>query len=128
MNELKSELGQELEDGILGEDWDARLSPVDELVSLLYPEKHTPCPSPVNEDEDEDELELAELETLGKRIDEVRKHQEWLKKPEVKKKINNDPRLILYRLPLTDTQREAIYNDLMKQDNDLFASGNNESD
>ena len=142
MNELKSEIGQELEDGILSEDWDARLSPVEEFVTTLYPEKHTPCPSPVNENEDD--LELAELETLGKKIDQVRKHQEWLKRPEIKKKVTNDPRLILYRLPLTDSQRESIYNELIKEENwvpeyDLndplnyaegysFAGRNNESD
>lgn len=59
--------------------------------------------------------ELEQLEELGADIDKVRAHQKWLKEPEVKKKMINDPSMMLYRLPLTDTQREAIFQALKKE-------------
>lgn len=59
--------------------------------------------------------ELEQLEELGTDIDKVRAHQKWLKEPEIKKKMINDPSMILYRLPLTDTQREAIFQALKKE-------------
>jgi len=59
--------------------------------------------------------ELEQLEELGAEIDKVSKHQKWLKEPEVKKKMVNDASMILYRLPLTEAQREAIFEALKKE-------------
>lgn len=66
--------------------------------------------------------ELEELENLGKEIDKVRDYQNWLKQPEVKKTITNDPTYILYRLPLTDTQRQKIFEAMKKENPDEFTS------
>ena len=103
MNELKTKVGTELED--------SRLSPVHQDVPDCLIEQHTPCSSPVKDDDEE----LKELEKLGAEIDKIRDHQDWLKKLEVKKVINSDPRYMLYRLPLSDSQREAVYQALMKE-------------
>ena len=120
MNELKSEVGSELED--------LRLSPIIQDVPECLVEQHTPCASPVKDDDEE----LEELEELGAQIDSVRKHQDWLKKPEVKKVITSDPRYMLYRLPLSDAQREAVFKSIMEESNkiknELLASGNNKAD
>ena len=105
MNELKTAVGTELED--------PRLSPIGYDVPECLIEEHTPCASPVKDDDEQ----LKELEELGTQIDEIRDHQDWLRKPEVKKIINSDPRYMLYRLPLTDSQREAVYKALMKEHN-----------
>ena len=102
MNELKSEVGTELED--------PRLSPVHQDVPECLIEAHTPCASPTKDDE-----ELEELEKLGAEIDKIRDHQDWLRKPEVKKVISSDPRYMLYRLPLSDSQREKVYEALVKE-------------
>jgi hypothetical protein len=106
MDELKSTIGTELEDSML--------SPIGDHVPECLVEAHTPCASPTEDDDEQ----LQELEELGKEIDSVRKHQDWLREPNVKKKITSDPRYILYRLPLTDTQREAVYTAVMKERND----------
>ena len=66
--------------------------------------------------------ELEQLEEIGADIDKVRAHQKWLKEPEVKKKMTSDMSLLLYRLPLTDTQRENIYNAMKKEHPDEFTS------
>lgn len=66
--------------------------------------------------------ELEQLEELGADIDKVRAHQEWLKEPEIKKKMTSDMSLLLYRLPLTDTQRENIYNAMKKEHPNAFTS------
>ena len=108
MNELKCEIGTELEVE------DPRLSPIGDTLPDCLIEQHTPCASPTEDDDEQ----LEKLEELGKEIDSVRKHQDWLKDPNVKKKITSDPRYILYRLPLTDTQREAVYKAVMKERND----------
>ena len=105
MNELKTEVGTELED--------PRLSPVHQDVPECLIEEHTPCASPTKDDD----TELEELEKLGAQIDEIRDHQDWLRKPQVKKIITSDPRYMLYRLPLTDAQREKVYEALMKEHN-----------
>jgi hypothetical protein len=110
---------------------DQRLSPVHQDVPECLVELHTPCQSPTKEIDDD---ELEELEKLGAEIDEVRNYQDWLKKPEVKKVINSDPRYMLYRLPLSDSQREKVYQALMKnsennKENELLTtSGYNETD
>ena len=59
--------------------------------------------------------ELEQLEDLGCEIDKVREHQKWLKTPAVKKRMLNDPSMILYRLPLTESQREAIFQAMKKE-------------
>ena len=105
MNELKSEIGTELELE------DPRLSPIHQDVPECLIEEHTPCASPVKDDEEH----LKELEELGTHIDSIRKHQDWLRKPEVKKKITSDPRYMLYRLPLSDAQREAVFKSIMEE-------------
>ena len=118
MEQIKIETAEELELE------DPRLSPIGDDVPECLIEQHTPCSSPTKDDE----KHLEELEELGAEIDKIRDHQDWLRKPEVKKIINNDPRYMLYRLPLTDSQREAVYKALMKEhgdnnkENDLLAS------
>ena len=102
MEQIKIETAEELED--------PRLSPVHQDVPDCLIEAHTPCASPVKDDD----TELEELEKLGAEIDEIRNYQDWLRKPEVKKVINSDPRYMLYRLPLSDAQREKVYQALMK--------------
>ena len=105
MEQIKIETAEELELE------DPRLNPIIQDVPECLVEQHTPCASPVKDDDEE----LEELEELGNQIDEVRKHQEWLRKPEVKKKITSDPRYMLYRLPLSDSQREKVFNAIMKE-------------
>ena len=108
MEQIKIETAEELELE------DPRLSPINQDVPECLIEEHTPCASPVDENPND---ELTRLEELGTQIDEVRKHQDWLRKPEVKKVITSDPRYMLYRLPLSDSQREAVYMALMKEHN-----------
>jgi len=103
MEQIKIETAEELED--------PRLNPVYTDVPDCLIELHTPCASPVKDDD----TELEELEKLGVEIDKIRDHQDWLRKPQVKKVINSDPRYMLYRLPLSDSQREAVYQALMKE-------------
>lgn len=45
-------------------------------------------------------------------IEQLHRHNAWLK--ENKKTITSDNSLFLYRLPLTEQQREAVYNEIMK--------------
>ena len=131
MEQIKIETAEELELE------DPRLNPVytdvpecslEQYLAESNIEEHTPCASPVKDDDEE----LEELEELGNQIDEVRKHQEWLRKPEVKKKITSDPRYMLYRLPLSDSQREKVYKSIMKEydankENELLTSWNNKA-
>ena len=53
-----------------------------------------------------------EQEELGKQIDEHRQYANWLKE---NKEILQDPKYILYRLPLTHQQRENVYQNLVKE-------------
>lgn len=62
------------------------------------------------------EEEEKEQERLGKEIDELRRHNQWLK--DNKDKLS-DPRYILYRLPLTHQQREALHNKLLEENKRL---------
>ena len=105
MEQIKIETAEELELE------DPRLSPIEDDVPECLIEQHTPCASPVKDDDEE----LTQLEELGTQIDSIRKHQDWLRKPEVKKKITSDPRYMLYRLPLSDSQREKVFNAIMKE-------------
>ena len=127
MNELKSEVGTELEDPRLNPVYtDVPECYVEQHLAECLVEEHTPCASPVKDDEEQ----LKELEELGEEIDKIRDHQDWLRKPQVKKIITSDPRYMLYRLPLTDAQREKVYEALMKEhnnnkENELLTSRDN---
>lgn len=58
-----------------------------------------------------DEQEKKQQE-LGKQMDEYREYANWLKE---NKEILQDPKYILYRLPLTHQQRENVYQNLVKE-------------
>ena len=72
----------------------------------------------LNEEEKKEleKKELEEKEQIGREIDELRRHNQWLKDNKEKLK---DPKYILYRLPLTSEQRETIFNNLMKEEKRL---------
>ena len=59
-----------------------------------------------------DEEQLEELERLGKEIDQIRITQTLVNRnPNVFRKPQN----ILYRLPLSESQREAVFNNIIKE-------------
>ncbi len=58
---------------------------------------------------DEQEKEQQEL---GKQMDEQREYANWLKE---NKELLQDPKYILYRLPLTHEQRENVYQNLLNE-------------
>ncbi len=58
-----------------------------------------------------DEQEKKQQE-LGKQMDEYREYANWLKE---NKELLQDPKYILYRLPLTHEQREKVYQNLVKE-------------
>lgn len=60
----------------------------------------------------EDKEELKRLEEVGQEIDRQHKYQQWLK--DNKEKLS-DNKYILYRLPLSHEQREAVYQNLLKE-------------
>lgn len=72
----------------------------------------------LNEEEKKEleKKELEEKEQIGREIDELRRHNQWLK--DNKEKLQ-DPKYILYRLPLTSEQREKLFNNLMKEEKRL---------
>ena len=59
-----------------------------------------------------DEEQLEELERLGKEIDQIRITQTLVNRnPNVFRRPQN----ILYRLPLSESQREAVFNNIIKE-------------
>ena len=58
-----------------------------------------------------DEQEKKQQE-LGKQMDEYREYANWLKE---NKELLQDPKYILYRLPLPHEQRENVYQNLVKE-------------
>lgn len=65
---------------------------------------------------EQEKKELKELEEyqekIGKVMDEQKEYNNWLK--EHKDKLQ-DPKYILYRLPLSHEQREQVFQNLMKE-------------
>lgn len=61
----------------------------------------------------EDMKIMEEQKKIGAIMDNHTKHEQFLMRN--KEAMNNDDRLLLYRLPLTDEQREAIYNKLIAE-------------
>lgn len=63
--------------------------------------------------DDLSEKELLELEERGKVIDEIYAQQQFVKTNADFFKDHNE--YFLYRLPLTETQRKAVYESVMRQ-------------
>lgn len=63
-------------------------------------------------EEEKSEDDFKYQEKIGEEIDRNYQYQKWLKE---NKKVLNDPKYILYRLPLTHKQREKIWSNLMKE-------------
>lgn len=61
----------------------------------------------------EDVKLMEEQKKLGSIMDQHAKHEQFLLRN--KEAMNNDDSLLLYRLPLSDEQREAIYNKLISE-------------
>jgi hypothetical protein len=91
MNDIKSEIGEQ-EDELI-------LNPVD---------TRTP------EQKAKDDAELEKLDEQGKHMAHLWRDQQRLKDPALKQLVKDDPRLILYRLPLSDEQRERLHEKISK--------------
>lgn len=60
-----------------------------------------------------DDLKIIEEQKKnGQYMDTIMRHEHMLRKN--KEVFNNNDSLLLYRLPLSETQREQIYNQLIK--------------
>ncbi len=92
MNDIKSEIGEQ----------------EDELV--LDPPSDTRTP----EQKAKDDAELEKLDKQGKRMAELWRGQQRLKDPALKQLVKDDQRLILYRLPLTEEQRNRLHDKISK--------------
>ena len=59
----------------------------------------------------EDSAKMAEQAETGAIMDRLAKHEQFLMRN--KQEMNTDDSLLLYRLPLSDEQREAVYKKLV---------------
>ena len=66
------------------------------------------------EQKKKDDEELEQLEQMGLEIDELVNNEKLVRKY---KQQMQDDKYFLYRLPLTDEERETMYNAIMKEHN-----------